>query len=92
MSMKKRPEDPCGTENNSCASDNSEATNSDPSDPKSVLSGSSPISDLIIFKYCLGGPAEKCHLLKEIAILATEEQLAHFANQVSLFSGCLHHR
>lgn len=89
MSMKRRPEYHCGTENNSCASDNSEATNSD---PKSVLSVSSPISDLIIFKYCLGGPAERCHLLKEIAISATEEQLAHFAKQVSLFSGCLHHR
>lgn len=89
MSMKRRPEDHCGTENTSCASDNSEATNSD---LKSVLSVPSPISDLIIFKYCLGGPAEKCHLLKEIAISATEEQLAHFANQVSLFSGCLHHR
>ncbi|KAL1537975.1 SH2 domain-containing protein A-like [Salvia divinorum] len=89
ISMKRKPEDHCGTENNSCASDNSEATNSD---PRSVLSVSSPISDLIIFKYCLGGPAEKCHLLKEIAISATEEQLADFAKQVSLFSGCLHHR
>ncbi|XP_047962216.1 SH2 domain-containing protein A-like [Salvia hispanica] len=88
-SMKRKPEDHCGTENNSCASDNSEATNSD---PRSVLSVPSPISDLIIFKYCLGGPAEKCHLLKEIAIPASEEQLADFAKQVSLFSGCLHHR
>ncbi|XP_057766352.1 SH2 domain-containing protein A isoform X2 [Salvia miltiorrhiza] len=89
MSMKRKPEDHCGTENNSCASDNSEATNSD---PRSMLSVSSPISDLIIFKYCLGGPAEKWHLLKEIAISATEEQLTHFEKQVSLFSGCLHHR
>lgn len=88
MSMK-RSEDHCGTENNSCASDNSEATNSD---PRSVLSVSSPISDLMIFKYCLGAPAERCHLLKEIAISTSEEQLAHFAKQVSLFSGCLHHR
>ncbi|KAI3457587.1 hypothetical protein Pfo_014250 [Paulownia fortunei] len=89
MSMNRRPETHYGAENNSSASDNSEATNSD---PKSMLSISSPISDLIIFKYCLGGPAERCHLLKEIAISASEEQLANFAKQVSLFSGCLHHR
>ncbi|KAK6134438.1 hypothetical protein DH2020_031817 [Rehmannia glutinosa] len=89
MSMMRRPENHYGAENNSSASDNSEATNSD---PKSMLSVSSPISDVIIFKYCLGGAAERCHLLKEIAISASEEQLANFAEQVSLFSGCLHHR
>ncbi|XP_047979882.1 SH2 domain-containing protein B-like [Salvia hispanica] len=88
-SVKRKTKDRCGTENNSCPSDNSEATNSD---PRSMLSVSSPISDLIIFKYCLGGPAEKYHLLKEVAISATEEQLADFAKHVSLFSGCSHHR
>ncbi|KAK6157491.1 hypothetical protein DH2020_011739 [Rehmannia glutinosa] len=89
MSMMRRPENHYGAEYNSSASDNSEATNSE---PKGMLSVSSPISDVIIFKYCLGGSAERCHLLKEIAISASEEQLANFAEQVSLFSGCLHHR
>ncbi|KAL6506884.1 hypothetical protein OROHE_022321 [Orobanche hederae] len=78
-----------GAENNSFASDNTESTNSD---PKNILSISSPISDVIIFKYCLGGPSERCHILREIAISASEEQLANFAEQVSLFSGCSHHR
>lgn len=89
MSTDQRPENHNGSENNSSASDNSEATNSD---PKRMLSISNPISDLIIFKYCLGGAAERCQLLKEIAISATEEQVANFAKQVSLFSGCLHHQ
>lgn len=79
--MNSRPENHYGAENNSSSSDNGEATNS----------SSSPISDVIIFKYCLGDLAERFHLLKEIAISATEEQLESFARQVSLFSGCLHH-
>ncbi|KAK4398269.1 SH2 domain-containing protein A [Sesamum angolense] len=78
---------PVWSENVSSASHNSQATNSDPKIP----SVSSPISDLIIFKYCLGGPAERSQLLKEIALLASEEQLTNFAEQVSLFSGCSHH-
>ncbi|KAK4439081.1 SH2 domain-containing protein A [Sesamum alatum] len=87
MSIDGRPENQYGTENISSASRNSQATNSDPKMP----SVSSPISDLIIFKYCLGGPAERSQLLKEIALSASEEQLTNFAKQVSLFSGCSHH-
>ncbi|KAL3651109.1 hypothetical protein CASFOL_007512 [Castilleja foliolosa] len=80
-----------GAENkSSSASDhNSEATNSG---PKSMHAITSPISDVIMFKYCLGGPSERCDILKELAISATEGQLANFAEQVSLFSGCSHHR
>ncbi|KAL8512292.1 hypothetical protein ACS0TY_018684 [Phlomoides rotata] len=88
MSLTRRPENHYGTGYNSSASDNSEATHSG---MRIMLSVSSPISDLIIFKYCLGGAAERCHLLKEIAILASDEQLENFAKQVSLFSGCVHH-
>ncbi|KAL8031952.1 hypothetical protein ABFX02_13G062000 [Erythranthe guttata] len=90
MSMSRRVENGYGAENNnSSGSDNSEATNSD---PKSMLGISNPIPDLIIFKYCMGGPAERCQLLKEIAVSASEVQIAHFAKQVSLFSGCSHHQ
>ncbi|KAK4493298.1 hypothetical protein RD792_017823, partial [Penstemon davidsonii] len=80
-----------GAENNnsSSTSNSSEATHSD---PKSILNVSCQISDSIIFKYCLGCPSERCYLLKEIAISAGEEQIANFADQVSLFSGCFHHR
>ncbi|CAA0815900.1 SH2 domain protein B [Striga hermonthica] len=87
--MRMRAVNQSGPENNSSASDNSEATNLN---PKVTLSFASPISDVIIFKYCLGGLAERCQLLKEIAFSASEEQLANFAEQVSLFSGCSHHR
>ncbi|KAL0306628.1 UNVERIFIED_CONTAM: SH2 domain-containing protein A [Sesamum radiatum] len=87
MSIDGRLENQYGAENASSASHNSQATNSDPKMP----SVSSPISDLIIFKYCLGGPAERSQLLKEIALSASEEQLTNFAKQVSLFSGCSHH-
>ncbi|KAL0399518.1 UNVERIFIED_CONTAM: SH2 domain-containing protein B [Sesamum radiatum] len=87
MSIDGRLDNQYGAENASSASHNSQATNSDPKMP----SVSSPISDLIIFKYCLGGPAERSQLLKEIALSASEEQLTNFAKQVSLFSGCSHH-
>lgn len=83
-----RPENYDRADNCSAASDSSEETNSD---PKSIPS-TSPISDLIVFKYCLGGPTERSDLLKEIAISASEEDLAKFSHQVSLFSGCSHHR
>ncbi|XP_051152217.1 SH2 domain-containing protein A-like [Andrographis paniculata] len=85
MSMNQRPDDQYMAENNSSSSDNGDTTNC------GLKSIPSPISDLIIFKYCLGSLAERFHLLKEIAITASEEQLENFAKQVSLFSGCLHH-
>lgn len=85
MNLTRRPENHYGTGYNSSASDNSEATQS------GLRIVSSPISDLIIFKYCLGGAAERCHLLKEIAVSASEEHIENFAKQVSLFSGCVHH-
>ncbi|PIM97698.1 hypothetical protein CDL12_29830 [Handroanthus impetiginosus] len=88
MIVNQRLENHYGAENNSSASDNCEVANSN---PKGMLSVSSPISDLIIFKYCLGGAAERLHLLKEIAVSASEEQLKYFGKQVSLFSGCFHH-
>lgn len=69
-------------------SENSEATKSDPmSMPRDI----NPISDLIVFKYCLGGPSERVLLLKEISMSFREAELAKFADQVSLFSGCAHH-
>lgn len=82
------PENYDKADNCSAASNSSEETNSD---PKSMPS-TSPISDLIVFKYCLGGPIERSDLLKEIAISASEEDLAKFSDQISLFSGCSHHR
>nr|GMD84180.1 SH2 domain-containing protein A-like [Ipomoea batatas] len=84
-----RPESRDGAENFSSDSENSEATNSVPGN---FSPHKGPISDLIVFKYCLGGLSERCLLLKEIAMTYKEEALGSFAEQVSLFSGCSHHR
>lgn len=84
-----RTESRDGAENFSSDSENSEATNSVPGN---FSPHKGPISDLIVFKYCLGGLSERCLLLKEIAMTYKEEALGSFAEQVSLFSGCSHHR
>ena len=50
-----------------------------------------PISDLFLFKYCLEGIYERSILLKEVASSANDEDIAKFAQQVSLYMGCVHH-
>ncbi|KAJ9543292.1 hypothetical protein OSB04_022999 [Centaurea solstitialis] len=77
-----------GTHNSSSDSDSSEATNS----CKSRSSNGSSVSDLTVFKYCLGTLMEKSLLLKDLASSASEHELTEFATQVSQLSGCLHHR
>lgn len=72
--------------NYSSDSESSEATDS------FLKSNGTPLSDLAVFKYCLSGLTERSLLLKEIAISVSEQELVDFAQQVSLYSGCLHHR
>lgn len=50
------------------------------------------VSDLTIFKYCLGGLADRSHLLKEIVTSFSDEEILEFAHQVSIYTGCSHHR
>lgn len=57
-----------------------------------TTSSGNPISDMNIFKYCLAGLSERSLLLKEIATSVSQEEVLEFANHVSLYSGCLHHR
>ncbi|KAM6584974.1 hypothetical protein CsatB_011976 [Cannabis sativa] len=76
-------------DNSSTDSESIEARNSA---PKSTSSSRNPIADATIFKYCLAGLAERSLLLKEIANSASNKELLDFANQVSLYSGCSHHR
>ncbi|PQQ18720.1 uncharacterized protein Pyn_30077 [Prunus yedoensis var. nudiflora] len=59
---------------------------------KSTSSSRNPMSDATIFKYCLAGLTEKTLLLKEISSTASNEELLSFSHQVSLYSGCSHHR
>ncbi|CAN4103009.1 unnamed protein product [Withania somnifera] len=84
-----RPVSHDGTENFSSGSENSETTILAVDD---LPSNTGPISDLIVFKYCLADLNERRLLLKEMAMTAKEEELATFAERVSLFSGCSHHR
>lgn len=50
------------------------------------------ISDLTIFRYCLGGLSERLLMLKEISLFVSKQDTADMADQVSFFSGCSHHR
>ncbi|XP_016451086.1 SH2 domain-containing protein A isoform X2 [Nicotiana tabacum] len=88
-SLVARPVSRGRAENFSSDSENSETTNSVIDDLPSNLD---PISDVDVFKYCLGDLNERRLLLKEMAMTAKEEELATFAERVSLFSGCSHHR
>ncbi|XP_010274602.1 PREDICTED: uncharacterized protein LOC104609879 [Nelumbo nucifera] len=82
--------------------ENLEGTDDTPSDSESVQARNSAfrrvvntrnqISDMTIFKYCLGGMSERALLLKEVASTATDQELADFAQQVSLYTGCSHHQ
>lgn len=81
--------------------ENLERTESFPSDSESVHARNSafktmevvrnPISDGTIFRYCLEGLYERSVLLREIVDSASDEYIAEFAQQVSLYSGCFHH-
>ncbi|RVW81977.1 SH2 domain-containing protein A [Vitis vinifera] len=84
-----RPENVEETENSSSHSESTEEGN-----PffNNMSSYKNQISDLTIFKYCLGGNADRCLLLKEIASFASEQELEDFAQMVALYSGCSHHR
>ncbi|KAK8950491.1 hypothetical protein KSP40_PGU009931 [Platanthera guangdongensis] len=83
-------------------SNNLDGTDSCPSDSESIDARNSEVkwirksidatSDLVIFKYCLEGTYERSLLLKEIITSSSNEDLVNFAEQVCLYSGCLHHR
>ncbi|XP_044496422.1 SH2 domain-containing protein B-like [Mangifera indica] len=70
----------------------SESTGARNSSFKSMLSSGDSVSDLTIFKYCLGNLAEKSRVLKEIVTSSSDDEVLEFAHQVSIYSGCSHHR
>ncbi|KAI5420344.1 SH2 domain-containing protein A isoform X1 [Lathyrus oleraceus] len=73
-------------------SESSESTGERNSPPNNMENRGYPISDMTIFKYCLAGLAERSHMLKEIAISASDEDISMLAYHVSHYSGCSHHR
>ncbi|CAN1179125.1 SH2 domain-containing protein A [Linum perenne] len=50
------------------------------------------IPDPMIFKYCLGSLTDRALLMKDVSTSALDEELLKFADKVSLYSGCAHHR
>ncbi|EOY13579.1 SH2 domain protein A, putative isoform 1 [Theobroma cacao] len=88
-SMEARPENFEEVDN---SLSDSESTGARDSALKSVSNTAHSVSDLTIFRYCLGGLTDRSLLLKEIATNASDEEISGFANQVSLYSGCSHHR
>ncbi|KAK4805039.1 hypothetical protein SAY86_004856 [Trapa natans] len=87
--------------NSKMALEESEVRDKSPSDSDSTRGGNScyknlgsgnSISDLALFKYCLGVSTERTVLLKDITSSASNEEILEFADQVSLYSGCSHHR
>ncbi|GMP66147.1 hypothetical protein CsSME_00026620 [Camellia sinensis var. sinensis] len=88
MAIERRPENHEETDNSPSDSESIEGRNLD---FKSMSGNRCPVTDLAIFKYCLGGLNERALLLKEMATAASEKELANFAQQVSLYLGCSHH-
>ncbi|GMH24243.1 hypothetical protein Nepgr_026086 [Nepenthes gracilis] len=50
------------------------------------------ISDLTIFKYCLGSLSERTFMLKEATSFTSDQEMEDLAEHVSLYSGCFRHR
>ncbi|XP_065029568.1 SH2 domain-containing protein A-like isoform X1 [Musa acuminata AAA Group] len=79
---------------------NFEGTDSGPSDSESTdlkdldsrWSQNSVVSDVAIFRYCLESTFERSMILKQLIASASNEDIANFAEQVCLYSGCSHHR
>lgn len=77
-------------------------TDSTASDTDSIDGGSSwsgsdgdeveTFSDAMVFRYCLDGTYERSTFLKGAASSINVDDLIALANQVSLYSGCSHHR
>ncbi|KAM3403349.1 hypothetical protein ACQJBY_006846 [Aegilops geniculata] len=72
-------------------------SDSDSIDARSSWSGSDKdeaetLSDAMIFRYCLEGTYERSTFLKSAASSINVDDLITLANEVSLYSGCSHHR
>jgi hypothetical protein len=81
---------------------NAVGTDSSTSDCDSFDAGSSwsgsygdeveSVSDEVIFRYCLDSTYERSKFLRGAAPTFNKDDLEKLADQVSLYSGCSHHR
>ncbi|KAK1262468.1 hypothetical protein QJS04_geneDACA008729 [Acorus gramineus] len=70
----------------------SESTDARNSGSKGLSNARSQISDETAFRYCLEGVNERSVVLKEVISYASGEDMVDFAHQISLYTGCSHHR
>ncbi|KAJ7981916.1 SH2 domain protein A [Quillaja saponaria] len=89
MTLEGRPENLEGADDSSSDSDSIGERNSH---SMSMSSRRNPISDTTIFKYCLAGLSERSLMLKEIGTSSSDQEISELAHQVSLYSGCSHHK
>ncbi|KAJ7948824.1 SH2 domain protein A [Quillaja saponaria] len=85
----------CRTENFEEADDSSSDSESigEKNSPSKIMSSRrNPMSDMTIFKYCLASLTERSLMLKEIGTSSSDLEISELAHQVSLYSGCLHHK
>lgn len=86
-----------GIEAQNALGTDSATSDSDSIDARSSWSGSDrdeveTFSDAMIFRYCLEGTNERSAFLRDTAASVDEDDLVKLAIQVSLYSGCSHHR
>ncbi|WVZ57699.1 hypothetical protein U9M48_008052 [Paspalum notatum var. saurae] len=75
----------------------SSTSNYDSFDSGSSWSGSDgddaeTLSDAVVFRYCLDSTYDRSKFLKSAAPTVNKDDLVKLADQVSLYSGCSHHR
>ncbi|CAN6324512.1 unnamed protein product [Urochloa humidicola] len=82
---------------NVMGTDSSTTSNYDSFDSGSSWSGSDgddveTSSDAVVFRYCLDTTYDRSKFLRGAAPTFSKDDLVKFADQVSLYSGCSHHR
>ncbi|CAA7393220.1 unnamed protein product [Spirodela intermedia] len=70
----------------------SESTDARNSVFRKLDDGRKSISDATVFKYCLEGTEERSFILRDVISFACDEDIMSFAEQISLYAGCRHHR
>lgn len=50
------------------------------------------LSDATVFKYCIEGTSERSMLLHRISLTMPDQDILKLADQVSLYTGCSHHK
>lgn len=52
----------------------------------------SQLSDATVFRYCIEGISERSMLLHRLSLTMPDQEIVKFADQISLYTGCSHHK